>query len=316
MTLGQISAFLLAARRQGSLFSLPLGVRRHVHRLGIEAVAAGTGLAQELAALLAVHDTMKWASVLNLPPYRPPQAGTSPHPRRSLRVRRTAADEESCHGWASTESVADLGIPIVAPDPYQEQALYISPAPTLGSQRRPREGGLSGVARPTSRRRGAWAPGPSATSAVPDVVIPPSGAVLAFASPGVPPAVAAVPPSTPGGSHASTQAGGRSRPWSEGAEAYILGTLGMDPQVRWADVPHLLGLAGTVRLVAEVKEVVDPALEAVRSVRITLLEFHSRVAEVHDIDRMSERWAAAIAANARDWPRSLEPSPSMPGYRP
>lgn len=121
VTLVQVSAVLQAARRQSRLFSLPLGVRRHVHLLVVEAVSTGTGLSRELAALLAVKDTVKWASVLNHPPYRRPRAGASAHTRHSLRKLRTAAGEESSHGWASTGAVVDRGIPIVAPDPFQEQ---------------------------------------------------------------------------------------------------------------------------------------------------------------------------------------------------
>ncbi|GAB0497131.1 hypothetical protein MMPV_008454 [Pyropia vietnamensis] len=44
VTLGQVSAFLLSARRQGRLFHLPDGVRRHVTELGIEAVTEQSGL--------------------------------------------------------------------------------------------------------------------------------------------------------------------------------------------------------------------------------------------------------------------------------
>ncbi|GAB0497613.1 hypothetical protein MMPV_008948 [Pyropia vietnamensis] len=58
VTLGQVSAFLLSARRQGRLFHLPDGVRRHVTELGIEAVTEQSGLRTELEGLLAVHDAV------------------------------------------------------------------------------------------------------------------------------------------------------------------------------------------------------------------------------------------------------------------
>lgn len=53
-----MSAFLLSVRRQGRLFHLPDGVRRHVRELSTEAVADRTGLRRELASLLALHDSV------------------------------------------------------------------------------------------------------------------------------------------------------------------------------------------------------------------------------------------------------------------
>lgn len=123
-------------------------------------------------------------------------------------------------------------------------------------------------------------------------------------------------PSTPGGSHASAGAGSSSLPWSERAEAYILGTRWMDLQTRLADIPPLLGLGGTVLLLEEIKEAVDRALDSVRNGRIRLLDWHSRVAEVLASDWTCKWWTAAIAAHKRDWPHSLEPLPSMTCFSP
>lgn len=81
VTLGQAFSFLLSVRRQGRLFHLPTGVRRHIAQLGVDLIAAKTGLAWEFEALLAVHDAVNWAGVLALPPYRDPQAGATPLPR-------------------------------------------------------------------------------------------------------------------------------------------------------------------------------------------------------------------------------------------
>lgn len=76
VTYGQVSSFLLAARR-----------------------------------LLALHDAVNWAAVRTLPPYHPPQAGVYPLPRHSLRIRRSGEGENHYRGWASTNFVSDLGIP-------------------------------------------------------------------------------------------------------------------------------------------------------------------------------------------------------------
>lgn len=72
VTLGQDSSFPLSARRQGRLFHIPTGVRRHIGELGVDAIDAKTGMARELEPLLAVQDAVNWAGVLALPPFRDP----------------------------------------------------------------------------------------------------------------------------------------------------------------------------------------------------------------------------------------------------
>lgn len=81
VTLGQVSAFLLFACRQGRLFRLPTGVRRHVRELGVEAVAERTGLSRELGSLLDLHDAVNWSTVFTLSSSRVPQAEVPPMPR-------------------------------------------------------------------------------------------------------------------------------------------------------------------------------------------------------------------------------------------
>lgn len=139
VTLGQVSAFLLSARRRGWLFYLPKCVRRHIRELGIEAIAERTGLSRELEALLAVHDAVKWSAVLTLPPFQVPQAGVLPMPRHSLRVHRASRCEYDYRGWTSTEVVADLGIPVVLPDTLQVSAPWFGAPHSSGATRRHRE---------------------------------------------------------------------------------------------------------------------------------------------------------------------------------
>ncbi|GAB0497121.1 hypothetical protein MMPV_008444 [Pyropia vietnamensis] len=69
-----VSAFLLSARRQGRLFHLPDGVRRHVTELGIEAVTEQSGLRTELEGLLAVHDASVAGLGIPVVPADPNQA--------------------------------------------------------------------------------------------------------------------------------------------------------------------------------------------------------------------------------------------------
>lgn len=155
VTLGQESTFLLSLRRQGRLFHLASGVRRHIDELGIECLADRTGLTQELATLVAFHDAVRWVAVGSLLAFRPPQAGVPQLPRHSLRVRRTTPGEDTYKGWASTEYVGDLGVPIVMPDPYQVLSPWFGSAAPMGSQRRVREGSsaLAGSGRRATLRR-------------------------------------------------------------------------------------------------------------------------------------------------------------------
>lgn len=134
--LGQASAFLLSARRQGRLFRLPTGVRRHIGNTGVNAIAEQTGMARELEALLAVNDAVNWSAVSTLPPFREPQAGALPLPRYSLLIRRATLGEDHLRGLASTEAVADLGVPVFLPDPLQVVVpWFFNPTP-MGTGRR------------------------------------------------------------------------------------------------------------------------------------------------------------------------------------
>lgn len=123
--------FPLSVRQQHRPLHLPIGVRRLFGEIGVHTIAERTGLARELEALLAVNDSVTWSAVSNLPLCPDPQAGALPLPCHSLRIRRAALSEDNYCGLASTESVADLGIPRVLPQPLQVVAPWFSyPTPT------------------------------------------------------------------------------------------------------------------------------------------------------------------------------------------
>ncbi|GAB0497905.1 hypothetical protein MMPV_009242 [Pyropia vietnamensis] len=301
VTLGQVSAFLLSARRQGRLFHLPDGVRRHVTELGIEAVTEQSGLRTELEGLLAVHDAVNWVAVATLPPYQPAQGGHPPMPRHSLRIRRVSVGEDNCHGWASTESVAGLGIPVVPGDPAQAFTPWFAPVgPTGGRRHRPsdgeagaREGPRAAPAYRGYPRRGGGAP--SAASRVP--LVGPSG--VPPLSGGVAPASAS--PGPAGGGASSLVPAGGSTPWHTGLDARIYQHLGDAPGDAVVGTVHAFGeLLGSIRW----------ALDNVNSGRGTLLEFRERVAHAVDSDDLFRRWEATLTADTRAWTRSTPPGPS------
>lgn len=103
----------------------------------------------ELESLLAAHDDVNWSAVSTLPPFHEPQAEAVLMPRHSLRIRRASSGESNYRGWASTEVVADLGIPTVLPDPLQVLAPWFSNPTTIGARasRRYREWDFTGRGR-------------------------------------------------------------------------------------------------------------------------------------------------------------------------
>lgn len=137
--LGQALYFFLSARRQGWLFHLPSGVRPHIGDIGVDAIAERTGLARELEALLAVNDAVNWSAVSTLPPFREPQAGALPLPRYSLLIRRATLGGDHYRELASTEAVADLGVPVFLPDPLQVVVPWFGNPTPMGTGRWNRE---------------------------------------------------------------------------------------------------------------------------------------------------------------------------------
>ncbi|GAB0495570.1 hypothetical protein MMPV_006872 [Pyropia vietnamensis] len=297
-----VSAFLLSARRQGRLFHLPDGVRRHVTELGIEAVTEQSGLRTELEGLLAVHDAVNWVAVATLPPYQPAQGGHPPMPRHSLRIRRVSVGEDNCHGWASTESVAGLGIPVVPGDPAQAFTPWFAPVgPTGGRRHRPsdgeagaREGPRAAPAYRGYPRRGGGAP--SAASRVP--LVGPSG---------VPPLSGGVAPAS-----ASPALWFLRVAPPRGTRAWMpvsISTWGMPPGLTGGNPPSD-AVVGTVHAFGELLGSIRWALDNVNSGRGTLLEFRERVAHAVDSDDLFRRWEATLTADTRAWTRSTPPGPS------
>ncbi|GAB0498108.1 hypothetical protein MMPV_009449 [Pyropia vietnamensis] len=298
VTLGQASAFLLSARRQGRLFHLPDGVRRHVTELGIEAVTEQSGLRTELEGLLAVQDAVNWVAVATLPPYQPAQGGHPPMPRHSLRIRRVSVGEDNCHGWASTESVAGLGLPVVPGDPTQAFTPWFAPVGPTGGRRLCPNDGEAGTregprAAPAHRgypRRGDGA----ASSAVRVPLAGPSG--VPPLSGGASPASAS--PGPAGGGASSLAPAGGSSAWHTRLDARIYHQLGDAPRDAVVGTVHAFGeLIGSIRW----------ALDSVDSGRGTLLEFRKRVAHAVNSDDLFRRWEATLTADNRAWTWSTPP---------
>lgn len=313
-----MSAFLLSVRRQGRLFHLPDGVRRHVRELGPESVAERTGLGPELTSLLAVHDAVNWVAVGGLPPHHAPQAGVLPMPRHSLQVRRATPGEDAYLGWASTEYVADLGIPVVVPDPSQVLIPWFGSGAPLGSQRRGREGdpaaagsGRAAVRRRSSRREEA--------GTAPAVAPSPAQAVVRPALPGPSPepwvawraAIGApvVPPVTASVTHPPGLTLGGSCLLYEGVDAFADRVLGEDLQISWGDVPPAAALAGTLQVLGETLERLQDSLDSVDRGHSTLLDLRSAVCAIVDRRDAAESLNSSVYAITREWPQSLGRSP-------
>ena len=300
VTLGQASSFLLSVRRQGRLFHLPTGVRRHIAQLGVDLIAAKTGLAREFEALLAVHDAVNWAGVLALPPYRDPQAGASPLPRHSVRIRRTQPGEPNCHGWASTEAVADLGIPMVIHDPLQVLAPWFGNPIPAAVGRRPREWGSAGGEREVSRRRAEPRRGydgaPSVGSYRASYQAPPAP-VVAVSAPVAPMAAPVSPP-------APVMHDGGPRLWYEGVDALVARAMREGLSVSWGDIPPGAALVGSARCFGGVLDRLQTALEDVEAGRSTLVQLCTEVTRVIDRREIADRWSTEVYALTREWPPS------------
>lgn len=143
---------------------------------------------------MALHDAVSWSVITTLPPFREPQAGALPMPRHSLRIRRVNSGEDGYRGWASTEVVAHLGIPMVLPDTLQVLApSFGNPTPTgARAPRRYHEWESTGGGLVTSRRRGESRRVAGGAASLRYVYPPRSGRVPYWASPA--PAVAAPAP--------------------------------------------------------------------------------------------------------------------------
>ncbi|GAB0491152.1 hypothetical protein MMPV_002401 [Pyropia vietnamensis] len=218
--------------------------------------------------------------------------------------------EDNCHGWASTESVAGLGIPVVPGDPAQAFTPWFAPVgPTGGRRHRPsdgeagaREGPRAAPAYRGYPRRGGGAP--SAASRVP--LVGPSG--VPPLSGGVAPASAS--PGPAGGGASSLVPAGGSTPWHTGLDARIYQHLGDAPRVDWGGIPPSDAVVGTVHAFGELLGSIRWALDNVNSGRGTLLEFRERVAHAVDSDDLFRRWEATLTADTRAWTRSTPPGPS------
>lgn len=105
---------------------------------------------------MAVHDAVNWSAVATLPPFQDANPGALPLPRHSLRIRRATSVEDGYQGWAFTESVPDLGISVVLPDPLQVVYSWFGNQSPMGPGRRHRDWDSTGGGRETSRRRGEY----------------------------------------------------------------------------------------------------------------------------------------------------------------
>ncbi|GAB0498673.1 hypothetical protein MMPV_010020 [Pyropia vietnamensis] len=266
-----------------------------------------SGLRTELEGLLAVHDAVNWVAVATLPPYQPAQGGHPPMPRHSLRIRRVSVGEDNCHGWASTESVAGLGIPW-CPGTLPRRSAVVRARRSDGWPSSPPSDGEVGAregprAAPAYRgypRRGGGAP--SAASRVP--LAGPSG--VPPLSGGVAPASAS--PGPAGGGASSLVPAGGSTPWHTGLDARIYQHLGDAPGLTGGNPPSD-AVVGTVHAFGELLGSIRWALDNVNSGRGTLLEFRERVAHAVDSDDLFRRWEAPDRGYPR-LARSTPPGPS------
>lgn len=167
-------------------------------------------------------------------------------PQHSLRVRRAGPGEDHYRGWASTKAAADLGIPVVLPDPGQVLSPWFGAVPTLGAQRWFRDWDMAEGGREVSRRRGetrrvtggASSKGPAPSSG--------SGPAQDWSS--SPPALAEKPLLALGiASTASLRPVAAQCLRYDGVDAVLTRELREELSASWGDVPSGAALVGTAR---------------------------------------------------------------------
>lgn len=176
-------------------------------------------------------------------------------PRHSLQVRQATPGDDSYHGWASTEFVADLGVPVVVPDLNQVLSPWLGSGASLCSQRRGREGDpfAAGSGRAAVRRRSGRQ---FDVGGAPIVATLPAQAMARHALPGPAPgpwvaspaarAVPVAPPVTASVTYPTEVSRGGSRLWYQGVDAFADRVLGEDLQVSWGDVSPAATMSCTV----------------------------------------------------------------------